>query len=619
MTIDVSLPPRAVALLDRIETSRVTTVTAPVGGGHTQAVATWLAARRKRYARVDAEVRRDARQHARLRHLIEAPLATRRGLVVWYHDDPRPECSDELGTLLTDPTIRMVVTGNEVPAPLRLAGDAVGTPVASVTADQLAWTADDVAAALVGHRDVADVAATAQAVVAWSDGWPLAVTVALADPSDLPACEQRLAPELDQIMAGWPAEVAERLASVADRGELGPEELHAALDVADPHAVLRRWGVPARWTRDGSCRLNPLLARRLSTRAPRTHTAAPVARTDEPVHAPAELVTGHLHAALSRVGRPSEDLVPGLGRPDEALRAFLDVLTGSVRTGLANASGVVARATRPETATWAHLARATALVLRGEISLAADALAQVHLDRDASETTSLEAALVARLEAEIALYQGRESDARHLLLTELATAPTGRFAHELLVTGLVETSLARGSLTSLDHDLDRLRSLVPPVSDGVRTLYDARAQLAHGDPAAALATATGCPGQVSPLLQIALDTIAAVAAGQAQDVMQSLVLHQRVGAAAAKAGLDTPDAWHVRQAVMLSQGARLTAAEQKALRLLASDLSLGEVAAALLVSPNTLKTHTRHIYRKLGVRNRVEAAERARALGIAEL
>jgi DNA-binding CsgD family transcriptional regulator len=47
----------------------------------------------------------------------------------------------------------------------------------------------------------------------------------------------------------------------------------------------------------------------------------------------------------------------------------------------------------------------------------------------------------------------------------------------------------------------------------------------------------------------------------------------------------------------------------------AAGLTNAEVAAALFVSPATVKTHLRHAYAKLGIRNRTElAAEAARRL-----
>ena len=39
-------------------------------------------------------------------------------------------------------------------------------------------------------------------------------------------------------------------------------------------------------------------------------------------------------------------------------------------------------------------------------------------------------------------------------------------------------------------------------------------------------------------------------------------------------------------------------------------------AAELWLSVNTVNTHTRHLYAKLGVHSRAEAVDRARALGL---
>lgn len=60
----------------------------------------------------------------------------------------------------------------------------------------------------------------------------------------------------------------------------------------------------------------------------------------------------------------------------------------------------------------------------------------------------------------------------------------------------------------------------------------------------------------------------------------------------------------------------LTDREIAVLRLLRSNLSLREVGAELFVSYNTVKTHARSIYRKLGASSRDEALRRAGDLGI---
>jgi len=56
--------------------------------------------------------------------------------------------------------------------------------------------------------------------------------------------------------------------------------------------------------------------------------------------------------------------------------------------------------------------------------------------------------------------------------------------------------------------------------------------------------------------------------------------------------------------------------ELAVLRLLQTDLSQREIAARLFVSFNTVKTHTRGIFRKLDVSTRPEAVRRGRELGL---
>jgi DNA-binding CsgD family transcriptional regulator len=58
-----------------------------------------------------------------------------------------------------------------------------------------------------------------------------------------------------------------------------------------------------------------------------------------------------------------------------------------------------------------------------------------------------------------------------------------------------------------------------------------------------------------------------------------------------------------------------TPAELAVLRLLASELSVRQIGGQLFLSPNTVRSQTRSIYRKLGVNSRADAVARAETLG----
>jgi DNA-binding NarL/FixJ family response regulator len=60
----------------------------------------------------------------------------------------------------------------------------------------------------------------------------------------------------------------------------------------------------------------------------------------------------------------------------------------------------------------------------------------------------------------------------------------------------------------------------------------------------------------------------------------------------------------------------LTAREREVLALIASGATNREIAERLYLSPHTVKEHASSLYRKLGVKNRAEAARRAERLGL---
>jgi LuxR family transcriptional regulator, maltose regulon positive regulatory protein len=97
--------------------------------------------------------------------------------------------------------------------------------------------------------------------------------------------------------------------------------------------------------------------------------------------------------------------------------------------------------------------------------------------------------------------------------------------------------------------------------------------------------------------------------GTAHAVMISEILHLLAGRKPAAApGSQGGDGRGLREP--------LSQSEIRVLRYLPTKLSAPEIAGELYLSVNTVKTHMRHVYDKLGVHRRHEAVEQARVLGL---
>jgi LuxR family maltose regulon positive regulatory protein len=78
----------------------------------------------------------------------------------------------------------------------------------------------------------------------------------------------------------------------------------------------------------------------------------------------------------------------------------------------------------------------------------------------------------------------------------------------------------------------------------------------------------------------------------------------------------------LRAELSLAQGSHaagasaLTAAELRLLPLLSTHLSFPEIAGELFLSPHTVKSQSRSLYRKLGASSRSQAVTRARELAL---
>ena len=76
--------------------------------------------------------------------------------------------------------------------------------------------------------------------------------------------------------------------------------------------------------------------------------------------------------------------------------------------------------------------------------------------------------------------------------------------------------------------------------------------------------------------------------------------------------------WRNERGASVPGASALTAAELRLLPLLATHLSFPEIAAELFLSPHTIKSQMKSIYRKLGASTRNQAVTRARELGLLE-
>jgi LuxR family transcriptional regulator, maltose regulon positive regulatory protein len=165
-----------------------------------------------------------------------------------------------------------------------------------------------------------------------------------------------------------------------------------------------------------------------------------------------------------------------------------------------------------------------------------------------------------------------------------------------------------------------------PVSGALRVqlvtalLLEARARDALGDRAAAgrvLERALGVTESSGILLPFLLDPVPALLErhgrnGTAHRVLVAQILDLLRRPARAM----PPPGSQPRWAASRGLSEQLTDSETRVLRYLPTHLTVHDIANELFLSVNTVNTHRRHLYAKLGVHSRQEAVDRARALGL---
>jgi LuxR family maltose regulon positive regulatory protein len=227
--------------------------------------------------------------------------------------------------------------------------------------------------------------------------------------------------------------------------------------------------------------------------------------------------------------------------------------------------------------------RARVWTRQGRVADALDWAGQrgLSLDDDLSYLAEFEHITLAR-----ALTTDHPDEALGLLGRLLAAAEDGRRRGSVIDIRVAQ-ALAhqrRGDLTSALESLDAALGLAEP-EGYVRTFLD------EGAPMATLLTAAADRGDASPYalrLRAALDPPPEAPAPEAP----------------------APD----RTAPALIEP--LSSRERDVLRLLGTDLNGPEIARELVVSLNTVRTHTKNLYMKLGVNSRRAALRRARELDL---
>lgn len=141
--------------------------------------------------------------------------------------------------------------------------------------------------------------------------------------------------------------------------------------------------------------------------------------------------------------------------------------------------------------------------------------------------------------------------------------------------------------------------------------------IAEDAPAALAAAAFAAeqqPGLAGPdrvlfpaLMRVALGLSEPPAGHDAAEAAMVLELADRPGGPGGPSAPRSEPAW---------PGGPLTESETRVLRFLPTHMGAPEIAAELCLSPNTVKTHLRHLYQKLGAHSRREAVQRARAIGL---
>jgi LuxR family transcriptional regulator, maltose regulon positive regulatory protein len=290
---------------------------------------------------------------------------------------------------------------------------------------------------------------------------------------------------------------------------------------------------------------------------------------------------------------------PGMRLDLAAARAAQRIIDGDVAGALAAADAAVALAGAPsEWLPVAHGARAHALRWRGDAEGAQAAFHDyLQTSRERAQPLGVVSSLssLALIDAEAGRWSRAVGNARRAL--ELAQHALRE--HWMMMDAhlaLAFEAARRGDRATADRERDR---------------------------AAELARRGGVPGGRANALLGAAQLLAAAGAAAESAVLVAeasgiLAPCRDAGAMVLERLRRAEAAVHVRStaAAVEHLGEPITEREMAVLRLLASQLTQREIGDALHVSVNTVKSHTKSIFRKLGASDRADAVARARTVGL---
>jgi LuxR family maltose regulon positive regulatory protein len=236
------------------------------------------------------------------------------------------------------------------------------------------------------------------------------------------------------------------------------------------------------------------------------------------------------------------------------------------------------------------------------------------------------------LRARAWIRQGRVSDAlawagRQGLSVEDDLGYLHEFEHVTLARALVAEHAQTGDERSLVQALELLGRLLKAAQDGHRhgsvieiRVVEALAHQGRSDMTGALAALEEALRLAEPEGYVrtfvdegeAMAALLSAAADRGDASAYVLRLRAALGATPNRPAHDST----VRERTVPELVEPLSGRERDVLRLLATDLNGPEIARELVVSLNTVRTHTKNVYMKLGVNNRRAAVRRAHELGL---